>query len=393
MDFLDVSREKWREVPAGGDVMGRVFSSDLLKASDAELLTHWQRMDESGRVPDHRGWYQVLYCEAFAGRQVVEVGSGLGFDGIHFMRNGAKWVFTDIVKDNLETVRRLVDLHGLSAQADYLWIDKPEALLALQGEFDVVWANGSLHHAPFEIARLESQILLGRLKPGGRWIELFYPYERWVRQGRPDFSEWGKVTDGERTPWAEWYDVERIKRRLFPAATVTILDLQFGGGQYGWVDLAVDGTGSVALPPAAVEKLTRSADVIGLPLVSLHGTVQRQAGGPAFRCSSRIWDYSWAIDIGEAVGKIGEDTASNRKWAIDLEFELGSGAVGFILTAENHDEFLGREVVADARPTLQRVTASTYGASPPPRWLLMRNVAHETASSGTLVSASLRISN
>ena len=46
-DFLDISREKWREVPAGGDLVGRIYSTDLLKSSDDALLEQWHAMDRS----------------------------------------------------------------------------------------------------------------------------------------------------------------------------------------------------------------------------------------------------------------------------------------------------------------------------------------------------------
>ena len=47
--------------------------------------------------------------------------------------------------------------------------------------------------------------ILPHLKPGGHWIELCYPQQRWIREGRLPFTEWGKVTDGERTPWVECF--------------------------------------------------------------------------------------------------------------------------------------------------------------------------------------------
>jgi SAM-dependent methyltransferase len=391
MEFLDLSREKWREVPAGGDTLGRSYSTALLKLSDQELLAQWQRMYEAGSMSDHRGWYQVLYREAFAGRRIVEVGSGLGFDGIFFMKNGAKWVFADIVEDNLEAVRRLVRLQGLSAQAEYLWIESPASLARLEGEFDVVWANGSLHHAPFDIARAETQLLLARLKAGGRWIELFYSFDRWVRQGKLPFTEWGKVTDGERTPWAEWYDVERIKSRLFPASTTTILDFTFGGGQYGWVDLRVDRPVDASLSSAETARLMRTVSVLDAPIRSIHGTGARQSSGIAFQCSTHIWDYACALDISNAVRDLGVSSALNRRWATDLEVKLSSGSVGLVLTGDDQNDFLGREITVDARPTTQRLTLTTHNSAVP-RWLLIRNAAHETPSTGSVGSAFLRIS-
>jgi hypothetical protein len=387
-EFLDISREKWREVP-GGDTLDRIFSSDLLSFTDDALRQHWQQLYDAGSHPTHRGWYQTLYREFMSGRHVVEVGSGLGFDGIHFMQLGARWTFTDIVKDNLAIVRRMVEMHGLADRADYLWIDRPEALETLPGGVDVLWANGSLHHAPFEIARREAQILLAKLKPGGRWIELFYPYERWLRQGRLPFSEWGKFTDGPRTPWAEWHDADRIKQRLFPAATTTLLDYRFGGGQYGWLDLRVDRPVLGGSTPTDIDLRLKGCDAIGGELKSLNGKLSRRANGVAFTLTGKMWSYGASIGLKDNALLRQVPAAEGFVWALDLEVTIDKGAAGFVLTRENRDDFVGREIMLDARSGTQRLTITTDGPEAP-RLLLIRNGAYESSSSGTINSACLR---
>ena len=42
-DFLARSREKWRELPAGSETLGRTFSSELLALDSAALIERWQR--------------------------------------------------------------------------------------------------------------------------------------------------------------------------------------------------------------------------------------------------------------------------------------------------------------------------------------------------------------
>jgi len=41
---------------------------------------------------------------------------------------------------------------------------------------------------------------------------LAYPRERFKLLGVRDFVAFGAKTDGERTPWAEWYDDEKVGR-------------------------------------------------------------------------------------------------------------------------------------------------------------------------------------
>src|SRR5260370_943261 len=105
----------------------------------------------------------------------------------------------------------------------------------LSGDIDAVWANGSLHHIPFDEAREECAAILDRLKPGGRWIELAYPRERWVREGSPPFDQWGRLTDGERTPWAEWYDIEKLKLQLDAGRIEPTLDYRHQSAASGRV--------------------------------------------------------------------------------------------------------------------------------------------------------------
>src|SRR5204863_8668169 len=86
----------------------------------------------------------------------------------------------------------------------------------LDSDYDCVLASGSLHHTPSEIAKPEFEALASRHKIGGRFLALTYPKIRWEREGSLPFSEWGKATDGDTTPWAEWYDEAKILVQLSP---------------------------------------------------------------------------------------------------------------------------------------------------------------------------------
>ncbi len=231
--MLGIHREKWREVPGGNDTDERRFSSDLLSLADAELLDLWEAQAAS-RANGVIGWVGPLYRDFFKGRRILELGSGLGLDGMRFASQGADWTFADIAADNLNVLRRIADLKGLKAA--FHLIDDELSFDDL-GTFDGVLACGSLHHVPFEVARVECANVLKHLQPGGRWIELVYPHERWVKAGSPDFDQWGKMTDGDRTPWAEWYDGDKLRRRLAPARFRTILDFNFADDHFKWLDL------------------------------------------------------------------------------------------------------------------------------------------------------------
>lgn len=230
-------RRKWGTVPAGGGK--RQSTQRLLVMDDDELLSTWQAIrthDTDGPLYSHRGWYHDLYRDVLRGKRVADIGSGMGLDGITFAQAGAHMTFVDLVPDNLQLIERLCGLLGVKS-AEFFLLDDLASLRNLRGSFDVIWAQGSLHHAPQHIIREEVHMLLEHLPVGGRWIQLAYPKRRWEREGRLPFEQWGEITDGPGTPWAEWYDVEKLLDVLSPAQFEVVLNLDIRSGEFVWFDL------------------------------------------------------------------------------------------------------------------------------------------------------------
>jgi SAM-dependent methyltransferase len=200
-------RDKWKELPGG--VSRRVMSSELLALSDRELLAVWERHRRETSAPEVRGWYQERYRQALRGRRVLDFGAGFSVDGIHFAEHGATMTFADIVEENLAVLQRVTGLKGLGGEFyfidDFFRFDFPH-------RFDVMLLLGSIHNAPFEFAHREVQALLEFLEVGGMALVLTYPQERYIESGAQSFEEFGRLTDGDRTPWCEWYDDEKMMR-------------------------------------------------------------------------------------------------------------------------------------------------------------------------------------
>ena len=233
---FDLLRTKWSTVPAGLD--DRRSSSDLLALPDGELKDLWLRVHREATTGEGftvRGWYQTLYRDVLRDKSVLDVGSGMGIDGVEFARHGARVTFVDIVESNLQVLKRLCEMFG-APDVRFVHLQNLASLDALP-EFDVIWCQGSMINAPFDFSARESAAIVRHLKPGGRWIELAYPRERWERDGRPAFSVWGTMTDGEGTPWMEWYDLDRLLKRLAPATFSPILALNFHNDDFNWFDL------------------------------------------------------------------------------------------------------------------------------------------------------------
>lgn len=231
---FELLRKKWVEVPAGAD---RLRTDDLLRLSDAELRTRWEACRAGaahGEMYSVRGWYYTLYRDVLRGKRVVDVGSGLGFDAITFARAGARIICADIVESNLCLIQRIAKLEGLDAM-EFLYLEDLSSYASLP-EVDIVWCQGSMISAPFAIAKEEATCLLDRLPVDGRWIELAYPRERWLRDGRLHPTRWGERTDGG-APWIEWYDLEKLQRRLAAGKFEPVLALNFHDDDFNWFDL------------------------------------------------------------------------------------------------------------------------------------------------------------
>jgi SAM-dependent methyltransferase len=233
--WFDRLRQKWSQVPA---VNNRINTNELLGLADGELLELWseaRRQDTTGERFSVRGWYHLLYTDVLRDKKVMDVGSGLGIDGITFAQHGARITFVDIVEPSLIVLQRLCKLLGLS-NVDFCYMEDIGSLSALTTDYDVIWCQGSLINAPFEIICAEAQELLRHLPVGGRWIELAYPKARWEREGRLPFERWGEKTDGE-APWIEWYDLDKVLAMLSPAKFDVVLHFNFHNDDFNWFDL------------------------------------------------------------------------------------------------------------------------------------------------------------
>jgi hypothetical protein len=93
------------------------------------------------------------------------------------------------------------------------------------------------------------------------------------------FDEWGRLTDGERTPWVEWHDIEKVRRRLFPAPLRTLLDFDLCSNNYRWFDLQYVGKRPFRLADFDLAALSRSRSLLTQDVVMHNGASRRLAKG------------------------------------------------------------------------------------------------------------------
>lgn len=365
MSALELYREKWREVPGGDDVDGRVFSDDLLSLPDDQFLGRWNSIAER-RAAGVVGRMEPLYRDFFRDRKVLELGGGLGFDGMRFAAQGARWTFADIVPGNLKVIQRVATLKGIAVECHLIGEDL--SFDTLPPDYDAVVVIGSIHHVPFDIARKEALNALSRLKVGGRWIELVYPRERWLREGSMPFSTWGTRTDGARTPWAEWHDIEKVRRRLHPAILKTVLDFELASNSHRWLDLQYAGMGRNIDP-------TKFIDLVGQPVVLDGG--DRDG-----------WTFSGPAGAFHPIGRVDLRTTISglsAPFSVELILHLVEGIVGVGLVGADNQYLADTEIVLESAPDKRRVTLR---CTETPAFLVFRN-RHQNRGSILVVRSAL----
>ena len=226
-------RDKWCEVPVNR--MERVFSRTMLTWSNTKLLEYWEEGRFQTSTPEVRGWFQELYKNELTGKQVADIGPGIGVDGIFFAQHGAQITFVDIVKDNLLLIERICSLKGIDA--DFYFVDN-FFNFNFAKIFDVFMAIGSFINAPIDFMKREINAMSPFLRHKGKVIMLGYPKERYISLGAQSCEHFAKMTDGERTPWVEWYDDDKVKT-LFGSNYVLNWSKNFGEKniEFNWFDL------------------------------------------------------------------------------------------------------------------------------------------------------------
>jgi 2-polyprenyl-3-methyl-5-hydroxy-6-metoxy-1,4-benzoquinol methylase len=107
------------------------------------------------------------------GKHLLEVGCGMGFDSLEFLKRGVRVTATDLTQAAVDIASRHFALEGYTAEAV-----KTENALALSfgdNTFDAVWACGVVHHTG-NTARAVREIHRV-LKPGGRAL-IMHLYRR-----------------------------------------------------------------------------------------------------------------------------------------------------------------------------------------------------------------------
>lgn len=157
----------WQANPCGSD------------ASDEKLGTR-EFFDEVERHRYRTEWHipHIVEFPRWRGREVLEIGCGLGTDAINFAREGAHYTGVDLTEVSIDMVRQRFEIEGLTAN---LRVADAERLPFEDDSFDLVYSHGVLHHTPDTQRAIDEVHRV--LKPDGTAMIMLYhknSYNYWI---------------------------------------------------------------------------------------------------------------------------------------------------------------------------------------------------------------------
>jgi SAM-dependent methyltransferase len=145
-------------------------------ADDSEVESAaWYESVRRHRYGVYAPWMpEVMKFEDWKGRDVLEIGVGLGSDHLSFALGGSKMYALDLSTEHLRHTRKHLAAHGLLTEGVP---GDAEANPFPDASFDLVYSFGVLHHTP-DTARAVREILRV-LRPGGTALIGLYHRDSW----------------------------------------------------------------------------------------------------------------------------------------------------------------------------------------------------------------------
>lgn len=161
----------------------------------------------------------IIDFSAYRGKQLLEVGCGVGIDLVHFARGGAIVTGVDISEVSVDLARQNLQHNQLTGN---LQVMNGEALAYEDRSFDTVYCHGVLGYTS-NAAKMVNE-LHRVLRPGGQAIMMVYNKYSWLNA----LSKVMKVElEHEDAPVLEKYSIRGFRILLEPFAQVRILPERF----------------------------------------------------------------------------------------------------------------------------------------------------------------------
>jgi ubiquinone/menaquinone biosynthesis C-methylase UbiE len=157
--------------------LGYQYVTDAqLEVGSPEFFAHIRPWMNPFKFP----WIMArIDCEAkiLRGKHLLEVGCGMGYDSLEFLKRGVRVTATDLTLNAVNLTRRHFQIEGVKAEdvrtANVLDLPFEE------NSFDAVWANGVLH-ATGDTARAIREVRRVLTPEGRAIISHFYRKPSWM---------------------------------------------------------------------------------------------------------------------------------------------------------------------------------------------------------------------
>ncbi len=177
------------------------------------------------------------------GKHLLEIGCGMGFDSLEFLKRGVHVTATDLTPNAVRLTRLHFEIEGF--QAEDVRTANALDLPFEDNTFDAAWANGVLH-ATGDTARA-IQEARRVLKPGGRAIishfyrkpSWMYMLHRWGRENieykeeDPPVNEF--LTEGEILAMFEGFEIIEAVQEHYRALPIRRSGLKAALYRYGFM--------------------------------------------------------------------------------------------------------------------------------------------------------------
>jgi ubiquinone/menaquinone biosynthesis C-methylase UbiE len=119
-----------------------------------------------------REWHvpSIAKFDAFRGKTVLEIGCGVGTDGIEFAKSGANYIGIDLTPTAVELTAERFQLFGIPGHVEVA--NAEQRIPANDASIDHVYSFGVIHHSPVP-TRIVGEIYRV-LKPGGTFTVMLY---------------------------------------------------------------------------------------------------------------------------------------------------------------------------------------------------------------------------
>ncbi len=206
-------------------------SEQQMESLKARVRSHWEQESCGARYGESASRRESLremeaaryrlepYIPAFAdfqgaaGKRLLEVGVGAGVDFSHWVRAGARATGVDLTDAGIELTRERLELEGVGGEQYRLQRADAESLPFADGEFDLVYSWGVLHHSPDTERAFREACRV--LKPGGKLKAMIYHLPSWGAwfmwalygplKGKPFVSVKKAVFDNLESPGTKVY--------------------------------------------------------------------------------------------------------------------------------------------------------------------------------------------